>query len=147
VCSYAAVTPTLDNLGSLTIDLPMPCELDTGLNWVAIQVNQNFGSFGQHFWSNRSVQSFAPSKWRNPGGGFGTGCVDWADQAGTLDGNPATGCGVGGGTNPDFLFSLVGMLGEPDVIVTEVPTLGQIGLVAMLVSLLGAGLYRLRRRK
>jgi uncharacterized repeat protein (TIGR01451 family) len=265
VCTYAAVTPTIDNLGSLTVDLPMPCELDSGLNWVAIQVNQNFGSFGQHFWSNRSVQSFAPSKWRNPGGGFATGCVDWANQAGTQDGNPATGCGVGGGTNPDFLFSLVGVLGVPsetdigiskngpgtavdtvtytiavtnngpvdatnvvvdddlpgtyvsdacdtgttnmadpwqwtignlavgntascdvtvditglplgsdisntatvtadqtntnpdggtsNTVVTtvgtplDIPTLGQIGLVAMLVSLLGAGLYRLRRRK
>ena len=104
VCSYDDVPPTVDNLGSLTVDLPTECELDMGLHWMAIQVNQNFGTFGQHFWSNRSVQSFAESVWRNPGDGFATGCLDWT---------PQTTCGVGGGTSPDLLFTLVGVNGVP----------------------------------
>ena len=147
ICAYDDVPPTLDNAGSLTVDLPATCFAPNGLHWVAIQVNQNFGAFGQHFWSNRATQNNAPSLFRNPGNGFGTGCTDWSTQMGTLDGNPATGCGVGGGLNPDFLFSIVGTLGEPMDPTIDVPTLGQFGLAAMLLSLFGAGIYRLRRRR
>lgn len=142
VCTYSGVVPTTDNLGSFTIDLPEPCVLPTGLHWVAIQTNQNFGANGQHFWSNRSVDNNAPGHWRNPMDGFGTGCVDWS-VAGTT-------CAIGGGFN-DLLFSLVGMEGgsgpePPPVPPTEVPTLGQFGLAALLLSLLGVGIFRIRRR-
>ena len=138
ICSYDDVAPTLDNLGSLTVDLPATCFAPAGLHWVAIQVNQNFGTFGQHFWSNRTTQNNAESVWRNPGGGFGLGCADW---------EPQTTCGVGGGASPDFLFSIAGSLGEPMDPTVDVPTLGQFGLVALLLSMLGAGVYRLRRRQ
>lgn len=140
LCSYSGLTPT-DNAGSLTIDLPDACHVE-GRAWVAIQVDQNNGSFGQHFWSNRSTQSFSASKWENPGNGFGTGCTTWADQAGTLDGNPATGCGVGGGANPDFLFTLVGTQGAYG----PVPTLGPAGIVVMVLLLAGGALAILLRR-
>lgn len=101
ICSYSAISPT-DTLGSFNIDLPTDCILPPGTHWVAIQVDQNFGTFGQHFWSNRSVDNGSGGVWRNPGDGFGSGCTDWS-TAGTV-------CGVGGGFN-DFLFSLEGVLG------------------------------------
>ena len=101
VCSYADIVP-VDNLGSLTITLPTVCHLTAGTYWVAIQVNQEYVTYGQHFWSNRSVQSNNESVWRNPGGGFGTPCNDWGRQA--------TVCGVGGGIGPDFLFQILGTI-------------------------------------
>lgn len=142
LCSYTGVVPTVDNLGSFTLDLPAPCVLPTGLHWVAIQTNQNFAANGQHFWSNSTVDTNAPGHWRNPGDGFGSGCLDW-QPAGTV-------CAVGGGFN-DFLFSLVGTeggdMGPGDPVdPTEIPTLGQFGILALLLSLLGAGIFRLRRR-
>lgn len=137
VCSYNDVAPSLDNAGALTVDLPSNCEVPAGLHWLAIQVNQNFGAFGQHFWSNRSSQTNGPSHWRNPGDGFATGCLDWT---------PQITCGVGGGASPDFLFAVSGVLGEPAVPIIEVPTLGQIGLIGLLLSLAGVAVARLRRR-
>lgn len=139
VCSYPNVTDFTDTAGSFSINLDPPCHVEEGLNWVAIQVNQNFGAAGQHFWSNRNTDNFAPAHWRNPGDGFGNGCTDW-DIAGTN-------CGVGGGFN-DLQFQIVGTLGVPmntDPVIT-VPTLGQFGLAALILSLLGAGVARLRRR-
>ncbi|MDX2040106.1 MAG: hypothetical protein SF097_02605 [Acidobacteriota bacterium] len=76
------------------------CVLPAGTYWVGVQVNQNFGTFGQHFWSNRSTQTGNESVWRNPGDGFATGCTNFDRQ---------TTCGVGGGQSPDFLFRLDGL--------------------------------------
>ncbi len=140
VCSFPGITPTVDNLGSFQLDLPGGCALPSGLHWVAIQTSQNFAANGQHFWSNRTVDTNAPGHWRNPGDGFGSGCIDWQPAG--------TNCAVGGGFN-DFLFNLVGTEGgeeEPPVPPTEIPTLGQFGILALLLSLLGAGIFRLRRR-
>lgn len=102
-CSYSGIVP-VDTLGSLAITLPTACSLPQGTYWVAIQVNQNFGTNGQHFWSNRTVQSGSESVWRNPGNGFATGCVAYT---------PQTTCGVGGGASPDFLFQILGQVGQP----------------------------------
>ncbi len=129
-CSYTGIVPT-DNLGSLTIDLPAPCILPMGTYWVAIQVNQNFGSFGQHFWSNRTIQSNSESVWRNPGDGFASGCTTFT---------PQTTCGVGGGTNPDFLFEVWGQLGGAggDVSITKTGVdLG--GQIVYTISVANAG--------
>ncbi|AVP97577.1 hypothetical protein C7S18_10380 [Ahniella affigens] len=104
-CTYTNVTPT-DTLGSFNIPLSPACSLPAGTYWVAIQTNQNFAASGQHFWSNRSVQSGSESVWRNPGDGFASGCTTF---------EPATGCGVGGGASPDLLFQIVGTLGPTDV--------------------------------
>lgn len=136
VCTYNDVPPTADVAGSLTVDLPTDCVLPAGLHWMAIQVNQNFGTFGQHFWSNRATQNNAPSHWRNPGDGFGTGCVDWT---------PQTTCAVGGGLSPDFLFTVAGELGVAPANVLEIPTAGRLGLLLLLMALAGAGIYLIRR--
>lgn len=98
-CSYPALIPA-ETAGSYVLTLPTACVLPPGTYWVAIQSNQDFGGGnGQHFWSNRSVASNSGAVWRNPGNGFGTGCVNW---------DRMTTCGVGGGTNPDFLFQVFG---------------------------------------
>lgn len=104
-CSYTGLTPT-DTLGSFNIVLPVACSLPAGTYWVAIQTTQDFNSFGQHFWSNRSVQSGSESVFRNPGDGFSSGCTTF---------EPATVCGVGGGTSPDLLFQIIGTQGPTDV--------------------------------
>lgn len=100
VCTYTGLTPT-DSNGSFTIDLPTSCTLPSGTYWVAIQTNQDFGASGQHFWSNRSVQSGSEGVWRNPGDGFASGCITWT---------PLGICGVGG-SFPDALFRLNGAVG------------------------------------
>jgi hypothetical protein len=98
-CNYPAMVPTAQGPGNLTLDLTPACNLAAGTYWVVIQVNQDYATAGQHFWSNRSVQSGLPGMWMNPGNGFASGCTTWTAM---------TICGVGGGTAPDFLFSLEG---------------------------------------
>jgi hypothetical protein len=101
-CDYPGLVPTADTDGSLTLTLAPVCNLAVaGTYWVVIQVNQDHAVNGQHFWSNRSVQSGNLSVWQNPGDGFGTGCTTWTD--------PIT-CGIGGGVSPDLLFSLEGLM-------------------------------------
>lgn len=97
-CDYPGLIPAESN-GSFSITLPSACVLPPGTYWMGQQTRQDFATDGQHFWSNRTVQSNNPSHWRNPGDGFASGCTDWT---------PQTTCGVGGGTNPDFLFGLSG---------------------------------------
>jgi len=84
---------------SLSIFLPTSCSLAPGTYWVSIQVEQDFVTADQHFWANRTAQSFSESVWRNPGDGLGTGCTVWSRQRS---------CGVGGGVGPDFLFQILG---------------------------------------
>lgn len=140
VCDYPGVIPTSGN-ASFVIDLPTTCILPPGIHWVSIQVNQNFGGGGgQHFWSNRTVQSGNEGVWINPGNGFATGCTTWT---------PQTTCGVGGGTNPDYLFQLYGEVGglyEPPVI-QEIPTLGTVGFAALLLLLAASAFWALRRAR
>ncbi len=104
-CSYTGLVPT-DVAGSFTIVLPTVCSLAAGAYWVGIQTAQNVASFGQHFWSNRTVQTGSEAVWRNPGDGFATGCLDW---------EPQTECGVGGGAAPDLLFQIFGNVGGADL--------------------------------
>ena len=104
-CSYTGIVPT-DVTGSFTILLPTPCVLAAGTYWVAIQTSQNFGANGQHFWSNRTVQTTSESAWRNPLGGFAVGCLSYSPVS------TCTGAGgpVGGGF-PDLLFEIWGTIG------------------------------------
>jgi hypothetical protein len=130
VVAGASVT---DNSGSLEIPIDPPLQLPAGHFWVVIQVRQDFVSYGQHFWSNRSVQSFNESVWRNPNGGFGIGCTDWGRQMA---------CGVGGGASPDFLFQIVG-----ERIKQQVPTLTSWGLVLGALLFVVSGSYFVYRRR
>ncbi|MEM9292280.1 MAG: hypothetical protein AAGD01_11415 [Acidobacteriota bacterium] len=142
-CEFLGVVPTTQNLGAFVIDLPTDCNLPPGAYWVAIITNQDFaGGNGQHFWSNSTSQVNNGGVWRNPGDGFGSGCTDW---------DRMTTCGVGGGTNPDFLFAVRGQEGIPGFgdagpNPLEIPTLDLFGLLALFALLGGAALILLRRR-
>jgi uncharacterized repeat protein (TIGR01451 family) len=98
-CSYSNLTPTTDTAGSFVIRLPAACLLTSGRYWLSLQTRQDVATHGQHFWSNRAVQSGSEAVWRNPGNGFGSGCTVF---------RPQLECGVGGGASPDLLFQVVG---------------------------------------
>jgi len=88
--------------GSFSIELNPPAVLPEGTCWVSVQANQDFDPFGQWYWRERTVQSYAPSAWRNPGDGFGHGCISWTERLAN--------CGVG--QYADLLFRLNGSTGS-----------------------------------
>lgn len=118
------------NGGDVTLSFGgSPFSLNTGIYWVSVVADFDFGSFSQWFWSNRSTQTLSPGAWQNPDGGFGNGCTTWDTQVN---------CSVGGAINPDFLFEIRGTQST----VTNVPA-------PAMLSLLGLGLIGvcLARRK
>lgn len=133
VCSYPGLTSFVGN-ESITTTLPAPCSLAPGFYWMAHQTVQDFGTAGQHFWSNVGTANTlnSPGVWRNPGDGFASGCTTFTQQSV---------CGVGGGASDDFLFQIIGVEGA-----TGVPALPWAGLAALLAILLGISYVMLRRR-
>lgn len=136
VCSYPGLIPAGNT--TMTVTLPTVCELPQGTFWLGFQVNQPFNPSGQFFWSNRTTQSGSESVWRNPLDGFASGCTSFGRQ---------TTCGVGGGTNPDFLFQILGEVGVPEPSVLEIPTLDAAGLAALAALLAATAFFALRRRR
>lgn len=137
-CTYPNLAPT--GTDSFVIDLPTACILGPGTYWMSQITSQNFGGGnGQHFFSNRTTQTGNPGHWRNPGDGFGSGCIDFT---------PMTTCGVGGGTNPDFLFQILGQLGGFATLPPPpaVPTFNRWGIGILAVMLLAGGLLVRRQR-
>jgi len=65
--------------------------------WISVQANMDFGTDGQFFWWERTVQSRDAAAFKNPGDGFVTGCVTWAPMMGCL-----------AGAAPDLMFGLAG---------------------------------------
>lgn len=140
LCEYNGLLPGVDYTdagGSHSITLPTVCNIggDT-LAWFQVYTNQNFGSFGQHFWSNRTVASNNNAAWKNVGNGFGTGCVDWTDM---------TFCGVGGGF-PDFLFQILGEK-KGGSGTDGTPAVGPFGVLLMVLALGGGSGYVMARRR
>lgn len=138
VCSYPGLVPS-DNVGEFLTTLPTPCVLAPGTYWLGQQTNQDFATAGQHFWSNRSVQSNAGALWRNPGDGFGTGCTTF-----TAPGTCGAAPGVGGGF-PDQLFAINGFLvPAASIPAVTIPTLSTLGLLGLVLSLGGLTWWRSR---
>ncbi|SFM96446.1 hypothetical protein [Dokdonella immobilis] len=138
-CSYPSAAADV-TAGGTTITLPTSCALGAGTYWVAATVDVDFASNGQLFWSNRTIQSNSPAVWRNPGDGFASGCTTFTAM---------TTCGVGGGTNPDFLFQIVGTAGGggvPAEPARELPTLSQWSALLAAGGLALLGMFGLRRR-
>lgn len=136
-CSYSSLQP-VDTAGSFTVSLPTACNLPAGTYWVSVQAIQSFASNGQHFWSNRSVQTGSESVWRNPGGGFATTvpCTSF---------RPQTACGVGGGVSPDLLFQVWGTQVSTAAPVAA-PSMDRYGLVLMGLLLAAVAGFSLTRR-
>ena len=85
--------------GSFSIPLPVPAVLNEGWYWLCVQANMDLSPGGQWGWTERTVQSWSESSWKNPGGGFGTSCTpSW--------GYRVTNCAVG--SMPDNCFRLNG---------------------------------------
>ncbi len=114
---YTATGQTyLNTAGVFAITLGSPPTLAGGSTYyVSVQAQQNFTPAGQWGWTNRTVQSTGLAAWRNPGGGFGPGCVNWDRR---------TFC-VGQPTEPDQMFRLNGNIvgggGCPSATNTAVP--------------------------
>ncbi len=99
---------------SFSVLLSPPAVLCAGTYWVSVQANQDFDPFGQWYWFGRSVQSNAPSAWRNPGDGFENGCVNWTEKTTCLDGH-----------GPDNVFRLSGNIGSNECTwLSEIPSCG-----------------------
>ena len=134
-CTYSGIVPG-DAAGSLTITLPATCSLAAGTHWVEVQANMDFAVGGQWAWSTRTVQSGSESVWRNPGNGFGTGCVAYA---------PLTVC-IPVGLGPDFMFQIEGTVGVASSSILAIPTLSVLGMVGLGLLMLAVGFFALRRR-
>jgi hypothetical protein len=136
VCAFPANT-NFQSAGDGDISTTVDCNLPAGVHWVSQQVRQDFNPFGQHFWATR-LNAAPPSEgvFRNPGNGFGSGCLDW-QPANTV-------CGMIG---KDFLFEL---LGKPRQVTTPtpgVPAIGPLGIAFMVLALGGGSAYVLGRRR
>ena len=107
-----------------------------GIYWVSVMGVMPFVPSGQVAWVPNDSNNLAEFAFQDPDGLTGNPCVTW--------GSGITTCGIGAAF-PDLCFILEGeeLMDEP---VVAIPTLGQVGLVLLLLSLLGAGIYRLRKR-
>jgi slime mold repeat-containing protein len=99
LCDFPTATFVEAPVGSFLITLPGGCTLSPGTKWVSVVANMAFagGAGGQWFWSTRTVLTGNPSKWQNPGGGFGTPCTTWGTRTTCL-----------GQSDPDMAFRLEG---------------------------------------
>ncbi len=73
-CSYPNLPYT--NGPSFVIALPSACRVANGkAYWVEVQANMNLDTAGQWFWEVGNPVDFKQADFKNPGGGFGTGCT------------------------------------------------------------------------
>jgi hypothetical protein len=136
LCDFTANTDvTSAGDGDLTMDVT-GCNLAEGNVWFSQSVRMDFNPLGQHYWATRGTAAGTyPGVWKNPGNGFGNGCLDW---------QPANAvCGM---TGEDWMFELTGTEntgggGE------GVPAIGPFGALLMIVSLGAGSAYVLRRRR
>ena len=77
-----------DNDGNFILDLTGGPDLAGGVTyWLNVQAKLSNDLAGQWFWSTASDGHGKIYAWRNPGDGFGNGCVEWS---------PHTNCGLPG---------------------------------------------------
>jgi PKD repeat protein len=110
ILALPELAPTHD-AGALVMNLPDPLILEAGHYWVSVQPKMDYFLDGRWFWFMESVQTFEPFHWRNPGGGYGTGCTDWS---------PGSTCGF---TFPDLTFALYGTLEAECMAFSDIPWL------------------------
>ena len=84
-----------------------PVRLKPGrVYWMSYMVNMDFACCGQLGWEITSTALGYPAMFKNPGDGFGTGCVDWDNMQE---------CMAGTAPGPDVMFSCVAGGSEVDV--------------------------------
>jgi hypothetical protein len=88
------------NAGVFQVTLSAPAILSSGTYWVSVQAQMSFGTNGQWFWTDRTVQANSPAAWQNPGGALNV-CPTWAAR---------TTC-IGDAAAPDQMFRLMGTIG------------------------------------
>jgi hypothetical protein len=71
--------------GSFVVPLTTPAKLKPGHYWLSFQANESFSLQGEWGWEASNDTVGLPSEWRNPGGGFDTGCTDWTRQTDCYD--------------------------------------------------------------
>lgn len=84
--------------GSFNIPLGNGITLPAGTYWVSVQINEPEGFW---VWETTSQQHGAAAAWKNPRGGFGSGCRQFADMQD---------CVGDLGEGPDFMFLLQGSI-------------------------------------
>jgi hypothetical protein len=129
-CAFPQNSNFVHDLGNISANVE-GCNVEAGINWFSQQVRQDFVPFGQHYWATRLSAAGIPAVWRNPGNGFGSGCLDWA---------PANAvCGMVG---QDFQFELTGGVREAP----PTPAVGPFGIALMVLGLGAGSAYVMRRR-
>jgi hypothetical protein len=80
VVSTQTVTAPDDAIGTFDLPLDEAVRLRAGRKyWVSIQISMNFAESGVWLWEMQSVVDGAKPVWKNPGDGYGYGCVDWTE--------------------------------------------------------------------
>lgn len=99
VADYPALVP-VDSAGSFVIKLPTAAKAKAGKKyWVSVYANLDFQAGGEWGWDTNNAQSGTAAMWKNPGGGFGTGCSAYADMVTCIGAL---------GQGPDYMFALKG---------------------------------------
>src|SRR6266513_5506965 len=98
--------PVQQNGSTFTVNLPSPAVLSAGTYWVEIQANMTYGTQGEWGWSNRTVTSYNPAVWRNPGGGLGAGCLSLSRRGAICSIDPS---------EPDQMYRLNGTTNRPQL--------------------------------
>jgi hypothetical protein len=130
-CDFPGNTDfTSDGAGNISANVD--CAAPAGTLWVSQIVRQDFNPFGQHFWATRATAAGNPGLWKNPGNGFGSGCIDWSAANAV--------CGV---TGEDWMFELLGTVNTAP----PTPAVGPLGVAVMIFALGGGSAYVLRRRR
>ena len=124
----ALYSPGLE-FGDVVIELDPPARItsqSTTNFWISVQADQNLRQSGQWFWRNaRFFEDVYPAYWRNPGGGFNTGCFEWYVRSGCgLSGNEREQVFRLSGTNLGIVPSPTGTppTVTPTTIASETPT-------------------------
>jgi hypothetical protein len=78
---------TVNNAGTLTINLNPSVSLGAGTYWVSVSVIGDFGTLGQWFWLTHMTNNNGIWHWRNPGNGFGTGAVNYTVHTSAFPGS------------------------------------------------------------